>query len=774
MKIIILWSIIFSFPFIVSSQNGEVGEWIDYSPYHSIFDISEGNGKIYAASNYGLIEFTKGDNSFLRFSKVEGLSDVGITCVAFNEFAETFVVGYSNGKIDLITPYEIVTLTDLNRKTISGNKSLNSIYMLGKYAYISTGFGIVKFDVDRQEFSETYFIDEDGDYLFVNDLTISNDTIYAATVNGVRKAWVNDPQITFYESWSMDLNLDKPNKEYDLITSFENDIYLNLAGSNGNEDSLFLNTGNGTWNYIEDLSVNIIESIEAYDNYTLISHSGHVSCYDSNWVEFNRVYNYGEGNYVSANNAILGKDSVIWIGDNRVGLVKNERPFTYEVIDPESPKNGNVDDINIRNNNIWIAAGGHEKNWNPVYSNDGVYWRNPDLEWGNINKFKDTTLNGVFDLVTIITSPFNANLTYAGSLGGGLVEFDGYKTTQVFNNKNSPLKESIDANDWVAIPGLDFDKQGNLWMTNSKNPNCIAVYTKDKDWFSYNFGSLITDDITSNITVASSNYKWATLPGEGILIFDDGGTLDDLTDDQSKILNGNAGYGGLPSKDVYCLAEDHDGEIWVGTGEGVAVFYSPGNVFTEGVNFDAQQIIVEVDGYFQYLLGTETVTAIAIDGANRKWFGTNGSGVFLMSADGTKELYHFTTDNSPLMSNFIRVIEINESTGEVLFGTDNGIIAFKNSATGDEITTASTYAYPNPVPQNYYGLIAVKGLAANSSVRITDIAGNLVFETIAEGTQVVWDGNDMNGQRVGTGVYLVFGIDVNGQDSQVAKILFTK
>jgi len=174
------------------------------------------------------------------------------------------------------------------------------------------------------------------------------------------------------------------------------------------------------------------------------------------------------------------------------------------------------------------------------------------------------------------------------------------------------------------------------------------------------------------------------------------------------------------------------------------------------------------------LLGTETVTAIAVDGADRKWFGTKGSGVFLMSADGTTELQHFTSENSPLISNFIRTIKINESTGEVLFGTDNGIIAYKGSATDEETQKEDAYAYPNPVPEDYYGPIAIKGLPTNAAVRITDIAGNLVFDTQAEGSQAIWNGNDMNGQRVGTGIYLVFGIDTDGNESQVAKILFTK
>lgn len=775
MKKILLACAILGFHFFGQAQNGEVGEWVDYSPYHSVFAVAEGNGFTYAATNFGLIEYSQSDNSFLRFSKVEGLSDVGVSCIGFNEDAQTLVVGYSNGKIDLITADEIITVNDLFRKTISGNKSLNKIHMRDEFAYIATGFGIVKFNVERREFSETYIVDSNGDNLKVNDVTIANDTVYAATEFGLRKAGLNDPQITFFRSWSQDLSLPSPNAEYLSIESFNDNIYLNLAESDN--DTLFIKSASiPEWNVVSELFAYKNYGISAYENSVIISHGGQVSFYDSNWVETRRIFNYGEGISVSSRDAILGKDGTVWVGDSKVALVKSLRPFEYEIINPPSPNTAGVDGIDIRNNNVWIAAGGRENNWNNNFSNDGVFWRNPELDWGNINKFNDTVLKDVFDFIDIKNSPFNSNLTYGASLGGGLVEFDGYKTSNIFNKSNSELKSAIDNPDYVGITGLDFDDQGNLWLANNRNSYPIAVYTNNKEWYSYNMSNLVTQDITGPLLVASSGYKWVILPsgGKGILVFDDGGTIDDFSDDRSKILNSGTGNGGLPTNSIFSIAEDLDGQIWVGTAEGVAVFYSPSSVFNTGVNFDAQQIIVEVDGYFQFLLGTETVSAIAVDGANRKWFGTTNSGVFLMSADGTTELYHFTKDNSPLISNYIRTIEINKTTGEVLLGTNEGIIAFKGTATGDEVTTNQTYAYPNPVPEDYYGLIAVKGLAANSDVRITDIAGNLVFSSQAEGTQVVWDGNDMNGNRVGTGVYLVFGIDSEGQDSQVAKILFTK
>lgn len=756
-------------------QNGSVGGWVDYSPYGSVFSVAEGADVVYGATEFGLIELTKSDNSILRFSKVEGLSDVGISCIGYNEYTESFFVGYTNGKIDLLSASNIVANGDLFRKTISGNKSLNNVIMYDNYAFVATGFGIIKFDMEREEFTDTYIIGDNGSNLKVNDLTIFRDTLFAATEKGIKKVSLLDPQIGFYESWEWVLNIPNWDAEFNIIASINDKIFVNLPNENKNSDSLYVKNNGLNWELVPELFGYENHSIKAYTDYVLIAHGGQVSSYNSDWEEVNRVFDYGEGIFVSSNDAIMSSDSTIWIGDNDNGLIKNPKSFVFEIINPASPNSAGVSNIEIRNNKVWIAAGGASSNGSNFYNNDGVFWRNEDLEWGSINKFNDTSLNDIFDFMDVKVHPFNSDLTYAGSFGGGLVEFNGYETSAIYNSSNSPLKPDNNTPTSVIVTGLDFDTQGNLWMANGKNPYAIAVYSNENEWVSYNFAPLISDDITKEIMVTSNGFKWVVLAGEkGILVFDDGNTILDSTDDQSRLLNGVAGSGGLPTSSVFSFAEDLDGEIWVGTSEGVGVFYSPESVFSTDVNFDAQQIIVDADGYLQYLLGTETVTAIAVDGANRKWFGTDASGAFLMSADGTEELLHFTSENSPLLSNSISTIEINSSTGEVLFGTDIGIIAYKGTATGDEVTTNQTYAYPNPVPENYRGLISVKGLAANSEVRITDIAGNLVFSSISEGTQAVWNGNDMNGSRVATGVYLVFGIDTEGQDSQVAKILFSK
>jgi hypothetical protein len=263
--------------------------------------------------------------------------------------------------------------------------------------------------------------------------------------------------------------------------------------------------------------------------------------------------------------------------------------------------------------------------------------------------------------------------------------------------------------------------------------------------------------------------RYGSMSPNSLLVFTDNGTPDNPTDDKAKKLNSSEGHGNIPGTIVFSIAEDHDGEVWIGTEKGVAVFYSPENIFSGG-NYDAQRILVEYGGYYQYLLENEIVTAIAIDGSNRKWIGTDRSGVFLFSTDGTQEIHHFTEENSPLFSNRITSLAINVN-GDVFMGTDKGVISYRGSASEGTEKMDDVYAFPNPVKDGYSGIIGIKGLVTNAQVRITDISGAVVHSTKAEGGQAVWDGTNLNGRRVKSGVYLVFASDEKGKEKVVTKII---
>ncbi len=256
------------------------------------------------------------------------------------------------------------------------------------------------------------------------------------------------------------------------------------------------------------------------------------------------------------------------------------------------------------------------------------------------------------------------------------------------------------------------------------------------------------------------------------MVFDEG-NLDDDSDDRTRLMRAQLGAGDLPSDEVLCIEEDLDGEIWVGTDAGIAVFYSPFDALEENFS-DARKILVEQDGVFQFLLEGQLVSAIAVDGANRKWLGTVDAGLFLMSEDGTEEIARFTTENSPLLSNNIRDIEIDPKTGEVFIATQEGIVSYISDATAGNGTNECTKVYPNPVRENYSGPISITGLKRDSEVRVTDVRGNLIFKSVSNGGTAIWDGTNTNGARVATGVYFALSSDTEGESTCVSKILVIK
>jgi hypothetical protein len=354
---------------------------------------------------------------------------------------------------------------------------------------------------------------------------------------------------------------------------------------------------------------------------------------------------------------------------------------------------------------------------------------------------------------------------------------------QFYDYTNSSLQQwtDFDDTDWTGIAGFAEDNNRNIWVTNSYVAEPLSVKTPDGNWQSFDCSDsdnpsqgLGNNRQLSDLIIDDNGQKWAIVNRDGIIVFSEGADIGDSSDEKARLLQAGPGEGGLPSNEVLCLAEDLDGEIWVGTTEGIGVFYSPFDVLTDNFS-DARQILVEQDGVFQFLLDGQSVSAVAIDGANRKWISTFGSGVFLMSEDGTEQVRRFTTDNSPLLSDVVNDIAIDQTTGEVFFATDEGIVSYVSDAVGGSGGTVScSSVYPNPVRETYSGPISITGLTRDAEVKITDVRGNLIYSTISNGGKAIWDGRNSNGERVATGVYYALSSSPDGSSKCTTKILVVK
>jgi ligand-binding sensor domain-containing protein len=340
----------------------------------------------------------------------------------------------------------------------------------------------------------------------------------------------------------------------------------------------------------------------------------------------------------------------------------------------------------------------------------------------------------------------------------------------VYKKYNSILGGANGDPNSTRVPDLTFDANGNLWMTNHLATKPIVVKKADGNW--KNFSNNYSSNSLTKIIVDQNDQKWILVDGDGMLVYNSGADIDNTSDDQYRHLQKGAGYGNLPSNHVNALAEDKDGQIWIGTDAGVGVFYNASTIIQGG---DAQQIIVSnpTDSIANYLFAAENITDIKVDGANRKWVSSE-HGVWLMSSDGLKEVYHFTKDNSPLLSDNVFSIGINNTTGEVFFATDLGMCSFRSDATKGGDANNNVVVFPNPVPHDYNGTIAIRGLVDDAYVKITDINGQLIYSTKALGGQAVWNGKNLQGIKTASGVYLVFATNSTGSETVVSKILYDK
>jgi len=751
------------------AQEIGIGQWRDHLPYRKVISIAEGENKVYAATPYSLFYYDKTDNSLNRLNKVNGLSDVGISQIAYLPELKTLVIAYTNTNIDLIKNGEIINLSDIKRKPMLGNKTINRISFIGNRAYLACGFGIVVLDIEKEEFPEPiYYIGEQGAAINVNDITYneSDSIIFAATDAGIYHAPFFNSNLANFAEWTRENSTALPNGPFNLIADLNNRIYINKKGPAYSTDAMFVKI-DGEWQPFEPTNTSNRFSMKVCNNLLVVCNNLTVDIFNPNGTLNNRLYTYNPGN-IFPKDAFIDKDNMIWIGDEFEGLTKISGGSGTEKFLPDGPDFPDVFAMAAGGNSVWIAPGGRNSSFGALYR-QARFTGFVDGKWKTIDRKQDEFLNDMRDILSVTVDPSYAGRVYLGTWGYGLLEYVNGEFSQLFTSENSSLESATFNADWFGIGGIAFDAQNNMWVTNSSAPSVLSVKKSNGTWKSFNLGSIATGVDMGRIMVDKNNQKWLMPRDHALLVFNDNDT-EDTADDKVKKLTSAAGNGNLPGSFIQCMATDRDGLVWVGSNEGVAVFYSPGNIFSNQ-NFDAQQILIDQDGYGQYLLETESVTSMAIDGSNRKWFGTDRAGVFLMSADGTKQILHFTEENSPLLSNSITDIAINDA-GEVFFGTSRGVISYRSESAPPQVNLNDVVVFPNPVRESYNGTIAIRGLVEGSSVKITDISGNLVFSTMGEGGLALWNGKNFDGNRVQTGVYLVYVSNSDGSKTTVTKIMF--
>ncbi len=741
----------------LSAQPG-IGDWQSYLPYKTGRQVSIAGNRVYAGTRSGLYYYDKEFNTINILSKSDGLSDLEINAISYSAERESLVIGYTNTNIDILEGNEIYNIPDIKRKQITGNKTIHNILLVDDLAYLSCGFGIVVVNLEKKEIKDTYLIGENGGFINVFDMATDGVKLFAATETGIYEADIDNTNLVDYNNWTRISDVPHPTGPYMSITWAQEKLYAAYRNPAPGGDSLYYRE-NGIWNNFELIESNKVHHVRAKSDGLIVVTGLYATAYTTEDEAFHVISSlspvhaeYQNGNF--------------WVADKMSGMHRSPAWGEKEFIIPNGPLSCGVATIALKEDVLYTGAGYLTGGWNGTH------------RWAELNEYRESVWSGMYtsdyrDLIHLSIDPANKNHVFGSTWGYGLIEFRDGEIVEVYDDANSTL-QTIMVGDFFRLGGSVFDPGNNLWVTNSGVPEPISVRKADGKWKSFVLDGKLKVDALGRIINTYADHNWVICPlGHGLFAFDVNETVDDISDDSYKKFDIVDVNGKVITNNVVSLAEDRDNNIWVGTDMGIVVYYSSSRVFDDELFYGQRIIIPRNDGtgHGDILFGSEKITAIAVDGANRKWIGTAKSGIYLVSEDGLEEIHHFTEDESPLLSNNITDIAINGDNGIVYIGTDKGLISYKSTAIDGRENFRGVYVYPNPVRHDYQGEIVVTGLVGNVNVKITDITGNIVYETTALGGQAIWDGRSFSGQRVHTGVYMVFCTDEDGLHTHITKLL---
>lgn len=744
--------------------------WKGYFSYNEIKDLSESQIAVFAASENALFSSNISTNLIKTTNTIDGLSGQTISSLYYSPTFNKTLIGYENGLMIVINVADgsVLNVVDIINKQLPANiKKINHFMEYNGIVYVSCDFGIVQFNLSTLQFGDTYFIGPTGQEEKIHQTTIYNNEIYAVTENyGIRKAVISNPNLNDFAQWQgFDGGF------WNGIVTFKNQLVAynknnRIYKYSGSFFSEILNVGQAGLD------------IRATANYLIATTSSSVFIFNPQ-LELARQINSSQ--ITESNPSFTCATSIgdkVYIGTKEDGLISTTISVSsiFENNTPMGPSRNNVFALQATSSVLWTVYGGYSGDYNP-YTFNGNYPNSYGISklsstgWLHIPYKK---VLGAKAISRIIVNPNNENQVYASSFFSGLLKIENDEPNFLYNENNSTLEELVDSrdpnyHDDVRINGIAFDKSGNLWVNNSLVDRGLNVLKTNGQWQSYSLGTILKDSkdaFLSRMIIDKNGTKWFGANTNGLISFNE-------TNNKFKKISIDSDKGNLPTTDVRAIAIDTRNQLWIGTTRGLRVLSNVGSFFTEE-QMTTNPIIILEDNLAQELLYEQFITDIVVDGANDKWIGTADSGLFLVSADGQATKYHFTKDNSPLPSNTINDIDINSVTGEVFIATDKGLVSFKGTATAAKADLSNVYIYPNPVRPDFEGTVKIAGLLDKANVKITDIEGNLVYETTSEGGTIEWDTTAFGKYKVASGVYMIFVSAQDGIETKVKKVMIIR
>lgn len=744
-----------------AQQNNQL--WKGYFSYNEIVDVESATGKVFAATQNALFSETIASSELNIYNSITGFKSDVITSIHHSDASNKTFVGNANGLI-LVQNSDgsVTTKVDIIEEVpVAPNKKrINDFYENNGKLYVATDYGISVMDVNTSEFIITYFIGPSGEETEVLQTTVLNNEIYAVTRNfGIRKGNLNNPNLYDFSQWqTFDTGF------WNGIITFNNQ----LIASNNNARTYRYN---GTFQEI--LNQNQVSlKLKTNNSEIIITTQNHIYVLNQAFNVVAHITQIPDFNVLFSAASVV--DGILYIGTQKSGLFSTtlSNPTQFEPMSPKGPLQNYTFRIKKAPNKLWMVHGDYTQQFNPYPLDElGISTYNLDLGW-IIKPYQD--LLGAKSLSDIAINPSRQNEVFVTSYFSGLLKFQG-DAVELLNNTNT----GTNGLESLIVPGnpsyVDirinspaFDRDGNLWVTNGFVNKGIKVLRTSGQWQSYDLTGITANLATGRygpMAIDKNNTKWIPAYNDGVLAFNE-----NYNNKFIVITQDNAD---LPTSVVNCVAIDNRNQLWIGTAAGLRILSSIDRFISE-TELTVSSIIIQEGDLAQELFYQQPILDIAVDGANRKWVSIADGGVFLVSSNGQQTIYRFDKSNSPLPSNNVVDIEIDGVSGEVFFATDKGMVSFLGTSTKPSDSLSDVFVYPNPVRPNFVGTVKISGLTDKANVKITDIEGNLVYETTAAGGTIEWDTKAFGKYKVASGVYMIFVASEDATDSTVKKVMIIR
>ncbi|MGL4292622.1 MAG: hypothetical protein ACRCSQ_03455 [Bacteroidales bacterium] len=752
--------LLFFFLSITFSSYGQlIGEWMVYPPFDSPDKLYDTGKQVFAVGSGSLMSYQKDDESVVLHSKLDGLSDSDITHMGYDRNLDQLVLVYANQNIDLISKGKVVNIPDFKEKIMTTSKKVNQMLVSDGKAYLATDFGGVVVDLKKKEIGDTYNFNE------VKAICLFPAYKHLCLVKEDGLWICPDSQNNYdFSNWQR-----VAHNQFRKVTLSEKGVFL-LA-----EDGIPYRLKE-QW-ALEPVIPESFVSIKAEGNMLYCINPTYAVVWNVEQGSHKRIEQISNLKDVSS---FSGRD--LWVASEQgLGSYKyssDRWEMQQDKLLPNAPVVKDPYDLDFKNGSLYMVTGGPFRTFDTSPGAVSIY---QDGTWTNISELKIKNENQLpfNQLIDIKASPFEPNHFFVGSFVNGLYEFKGNEFFQLHKGGQGQFSsvEEDESRNHYWVSGLNFDPKGNLWAMNSLSDHQLRMKSYDGKWYKYAINKLGRVEALYPVMITRQTQQKWFLSYYNLLalcVYDDNGTYENLADDRSVYHNSLVDQDGNTHSKVSfrCLAEDLDGKIWVGTSIGPMIINNSARIFDSNTCIRPKISRNDGTGLADYLLDNTTVMCITVDAANRKWIGTSGNGIYLLSPDGLEVIHHFTTENSPLYSNEILSMVVDPVTGKVYIGCMGGMLCYQSDAVEGNNSFDDVYAYPNPVRPDFSGPVAITGLKSNTLIKITDINNNLIYQGYSLGGQFTWDALNKKGERIKSGIYLVYGTSEDGKEGVVTKVMF--